>query len=125
MPSPSIQNTVANTFSGLKAKGLTEAITFSLVDDVAATDYDPSTGTFTDPTVTTKVVDAVVVSQGRTLGSSVTSGPSYKLTVLVDKADVGELDGYDTATYNGKSYSVESFDDNLYAVQIVMTREVG
>lgn len=40
------------------------------------------------------------------------------------KSDIGEPDGYDTATFNGDSYKVTGFRDDDYIVVVTMFREV-
>ena len=125
MPAPGIQSKITSTIAGLKAKGLTETMVFSFVADVGESAYDPATGTFSTPTTTSSTVDVIVISRERSIGSGVNSAPKETLKIIVDKADVGELSSYDTATFNGANYSLETFVDNLYAVEMVLTKEIS
>ena len=40
------------------------------------------------------------------------------------KSDIGEPDGYDTATFSGDSYKITGFRDDDYLVVVTMFREV-
>lgn len=84
--------------------------------------YNFATGatTTTTPLTNPVTIKGVVQSVDRPTGDK----PYIQATVLFKTSDVGELDGYDTATFDGDSYKLKSYEDNGYTVTAILTREV-
>lgn len=92
------------------------------LDNEAPGEYNFSTGTVvtTTPGTNPVTIKGIVQSIDRPTGDK----PYIQATVLFKTSDVGELDGYDTATFDNNSYKLKSYEDNGYTVTAILTREV-
>ena len=88
--------------------------------NTAASSYNFATGATTTALATSVTVKGVVQSIDRPTGDK----PYIQATVLFKTSDVGELDGYDSATVEGHRYKLKTFEDNGYTVTAILAREV-
>ena len=87
----------------------------------AASGYNFATG------VATTSADTITLRGilGETVRESVSGDrATIRTEMSFKKSDIGEPDGYDTATFSGDSYKVTGFRDDGYLVVVTMFREV-
>lgn len=124
MTAPAITAKVAKTYQSLKSRGLTEQFTFVFSGGNNEDNYNPMTGEFSLSTTRTAVVEGVLLSRRRGLSTRIGSTPKFIVEALFDTVEVGDLTVYDTITFRGDLYALESYDDNLYVTSVEMTKEV-
>lgn len=87
----------------------------------AASGYNFATGVATTSANTVTIKGIL----GETVRESVSGDrATIRTEMSFKKSDIGEPDGYDTATFSGDSYKVTGFRDDGFLVVVTMFREV-
>ena len=112
--SSTITNLVNTAFN--VAGDLAEDVTFV---NESTSGYNFSTGVATT-TSTSVTIKGIVTAIERPDGAN----PYISANITFRSSDVGELDIYDSATFRGRTWKLKTFNDNGYAVEAVLSREV-
>jgi len=111
-----IQDNVKNAFNVIG--DIAEDITFT---NKNVTSYNFTTQSVVSSTDVSFTVKAVIESQYRTNDDT----PRLECKIMIDSANLDSklIDNYDNVVIRGKTWKINSFEDNNYVINLIVGRE--
>jgi len=111
-----IQDNVKNAFNTIG--DIAEDIVFT---NKNVTSYNFTTQSVVSSTDTSITVKAVIESQYRTNDDK----PRLECKIMIDSANLDSkiIDNYDSVVLRGKTWKINSFEDNNYVINLIVGRE--